>query len=101
MPSKHFLTPFHRVYSPQGRFLKSEYMYGTLGASSSLINLTDPHKHKTRRAILSPMFSQKSISALEGRVQDKLEQAMHIMKRHHIEGKPLDIQYLYRCILVC
>ena len=94
------LTPRHRVYGPQAKFLKSDFFYGDLGVASSLLNLTDPHKHKTRRAIYNPAFSQKSVSALEGMVQDKLEKAMHIMKRHHVEGNPFDIQKLYRCILV-
>ena len=95
-----YLTPFHRVYGPQAKFLKSEYFYNDLGVSSSLLTLTDPHKHKTRRAIYNPAFSKKSVSALESVMQDKLEKAIQIMKRHHIEGKPFDIQRLYRCILV-
>lgn len=98
--SKRCLTPFYRVHSPQTRFLKSEYFYADLGISNALLNLTDPHEHKIRRAIVNPLFSQKSVNVLASMVQDKLEQAMDVMKRHDLEGKPIDIQKLYRCILV-
>ncbi|KAF6227938.1 hypothetical protein HO133_007666 [Letharia lupina] len=89
---------FREVHGPQGKFLKSEYFYGTVGAPNALLSIRDPHEHKIRRAIVNPLFSQKSVNALASMVQDKLEQAMHIVRRRHLEGKPVDIQRLYRCI---
>lgn len=95
---KRCLTPFYRVFGPQGRFLKSEYFYGPLG--EAMVFLRDPHIHKTRRAIVNPMFSQKSVNARESMVQDHIEQAMHIMRKYDFEERPIDIQNLYRCIMV-
>lgn len=100
VPSKRCLTPFHRAHSPQGNFLKSYYFYGTIGAPNSLLIMRDPHEHKIRRTIVNPLFSQKSANALATMVQDKLEQALQILKRHDLEEKPIDIQRLYRCVTV-
>ena len=65
-----------------------------------MVFLRDPHIHKTRRAIVNPMFSQKAVNARENMVQDHIEQAMHIMRKYDFEEKPIDIQNLYRCIMV-
>lgn len=100
MPSKRCLTYFHRVHGPRERYLKADYLYGTMGAPNALLNLRDPHEHKIRRAIVNPVYSQKSIDGLASMVQDKLEQLINIMRRRNLEGKPTDIQKLYRCMTV-
>lgn len=100
MPSKRCLTQFRRVFSSLGSFPKSNYMYGTIGVPHSLLALRDVRIHNTRRAIVNPMFSQKSINTLASMVQDNLEKLIHIMRRHYLEGKPTDIQTLYRCLSV-
>ena len=100
MPFKQCLMSFHRVHGPQGSFLKSEYMYGTLGLPNALLFLRDPHIHKKRRALVNPLFSQKSISELASTLEDKLEQAMDIMRKQDRKGEPVEIQRLYRCIMV-
>ena len=75
-------------------------MYDAVGVPKALVILRDPHEHKIRRAIVNPLFSQKSANALATMVQDKLEQAMQTLRRHDFEKKPIDIQTLYRCITV-
>lgn len=89
---------YREVFSPQTRFHKSEYFYADLGISRALGNLTDPHEHKIRRAIVNPLFSQNSVNAFSNVVRDKLEEAIDVMKKHDLEGTPIDIQKLYRCI---
>ena len=98
MPLKRCLTPFDRVFGPQGKFLKAELLYGSV--NDAMVFLRDPRMHKTRRAIVNPIFSQKSVSALESMMQDHIKKVIHIMNTYESKGKPIDIQNLYRCMMV-
>ena len=63
-------------------------------------SLQDPRQHKIHRNIVNPLFSQRSVNTLSTMAQEKLENAVRIIKTHQFQGKPFDIQRLYRCISV-
>lgn len=71
-----------------------------MGAPSALLSLQDPHQHKVRRNVINPLFSKGSVNKLSAMVQEKVEKAVCIIEKHQFEDEPLDIQTLYRCILV-
>ncbi|KAK3171272.1 hypothetical protein OEA41_003356 [Lepraria neglecta] len=91
---------FREVHGPQGTCVKSKFFYGTVGAPAAFLSLQDPHQHKIRGKVVNPLFSERSVNTLSTMAQEKLEKAVRIIKTHHFQRKPLDIQRLYRCISV-
>ena len=90
----------HRVFCWHTEYYKAPYLYQNLGLSNSLISLCDPKKHKIHRSVVTPLFTKQSIDRLSSCVVDKVEDAVELMRQCNEQGKPVDIQLLYRCITV-
>jgi len=90
----------HRVFSWHSEYYKAPYLYEQLGVTSSLVSICDPKKHKIHRSVVTPLFAKQSIDRLAPTVADKVEDAVEVMRQCSAQGKPVDIQTLYRCITV-
>lgn len=91
---------YHRLYSWHSEYYKAPSFYEAIGISNSLVSICDPEKHKTHRSVVTPLFAKQSIDGLAPSVAGKVEDAVEVMKHCHAQGKPVDIQLLYRCITV-
>ncbi|KAL6232073.1 hypothetical protein BDW75DRAFT_243331 [Aspergillus navahoensis] len=88
------------VFKAQTEYYKAPYFYENLGITESLVGICNPHKHGLRRAIINPLFSKQSLDKLLPVVQDIVEHAANVLRKRYKEGKPTDVQKLYRCITV-
>ncbi|KAJ5746283.1 cytochrome P450 [Penicillium odoratum] len=89
-----------RVFKSPTEYYKAPYFYQNVGISESLVAILNPHKHRVRRAMISPLFSKNAMDKIMPLVQDIVEHAADILRKRYREGKSTDIQKLYRCITV-
>lgn len=70
----HFSDPraYADIYTNGTKFTKDPRLYMSFHEDESSFTFTDPREAKTRRDILAPMFSRKSILKLEGVVTRKV-----------------------------
>ncbi|KAJ5654239.1 cytochrome P450 [Penicillium lividum] len=91
---------YKEVFKSPTEYYKAPYFYQNVGVSESLVAILNPHKHRMRRAMISPLFSKNAMDKIMPLVQDIVEHAADILRKRYREGKSTDIQKLYRCITV-
>ena len=62
--------------------------------------MTDPHKHKIRRNLLNPLFTARSIDSTSLQTTRTVQRAMETAIADTQAGKTINIQQLFRRIMV-
>lgn len=93
------LSP-HRVFSSRSEFYKAPYLYDGFGAPGSILSMTDPHVHKIRRNLLNPLFSARATEGFSLRTTRRVQRALEIAVADAQAGKPINIEQLFRGIMV-
>jgi len=65
-------TAYHDIYNPSARWDKDRVQYASVGADHSTVCLIPYEESKQRKAILSSLFSRRSVLNLEGLVRRKV-----------------------------
>lgn len=95
----HFADPsaYVDIYTNGGtRFTKDPRLYMVMHEDQSSLCFIDPREAKTRRDIIAPMFSRKSILQLEQTVTAKVNALVRKVLIYEATGEPVDMHRAYR-----
>jgi cytochrome P450 len=60
------------IYRQGSKFIKDKDCYGTFHEDETSFCFIDPEEAKARRDIMSPLFSRKAVSKLQGVIRRKV-----------------------------
>jgi cytochrome P450 len=90
-----------RVFKVSTDFYKAPYFYEAFGFSTSLATITDPHRHKSLRTVVAPMFTGSSVDGMADQVYQMVCKATGIMAVRSQQGaQGLNVMHFLRCITV-
>ncbi|KAJ6520602.1 cytochrome P450 [Mycena vulgaris] len=80
----HFSDPdvFESIYGSHSTFVKDPTVYKAFRQDTSSFGLLDPHAAKTRREMLSPLFSRRATLKLEHVIQEKVDKLVDRILSH-------------------
>lgn len=95
----HFGTTqsFHEIYSNSNRWDKEATLYQSFGEDRSSFGFLTYREAKIRKDVLSPLFSKRAISELQGVVGKNIDRLCQSLKRENAKGKSCDMLFAYRC----
>ncbi|KZV89604.1 cytochrome P450 [Exidia glandulosa HHB12029] len=90
------LKAYSDIYTNGTRFTKDPRFYYNMHQPECSLTFMDRREAKTRRDILSPIFSRKSVLALEGVVANKVDTLVRNVLAYGTAGKPVNMHRAYR-----
>ncbi|THU89354.1 cytochrome P450 [Dendrothele bispora CBS 962.96] len=96
----HFSEPqaFTDIYTPGSTFVKSGELYAAFNLSQeSSLCFKNPHDVRTRRAMLSPLFSRRAVLKLRHVVLGKMDRLVLHLKNYP-RGGPVDLHSAFRSL---
>ena len=88
---------FQQVTRTGSKFIKEEHFYAGISCPSSSIGLIDPAKHRIRRQVLAPAFTQASVQDFSFHVEHKADQLYGVLETLSKSPAPLDIPGAVKC----
>ena len=88
---------FQQVSRTGSKFIKEEHFYVGISCPSSSIGLIDPAKHRIRRQVLAPAFTQASVQDFSSHVEHKADQLYGVLETLSKSPAPLDIPGAVKC----
>lgn len=82
------------------KYYKEPDFYKALGAEGAMASILDPKQHRMYRNHLRPLFASRAVDSVIPQLKVELEKATRILKMHHAEDRPLNIQSMYRAFTV-
>ncbi|KAF4594099.1 hypothetical protein EYR40_008898 [Pleurotus pulmonarius] len=90
-------TAFSDIYNAGSKFTKDPSFYQCFALPLSSFGTIDPHRSRSRREMLNPLFSRRAILRLESVVQNKVD---HLISRLLSESggvTPINLFMAFRC----
>ncbi|KAG7093582.1 hypothetical protein E1B28_007248 [Marasmius oreades] len=95
----HFSNPdaYNDIYAVGSRFAKDPDTYSAVTSFLHLFGVLDPQEALTRRTMIQPYFSKRSVSDRTWLVQQKVDQYLDELLLKHAKDKvPVDLEYALR-----
>ncbi|RAH68800.1 cytochrome P450 [Aspergillus aculeatinus CBS 121060] len=95
---------YQEMFSMTTKYYKEPDFYKALGAEGAMASILDPKQHRMYRNHLRPLFASRAVDSVIPQLKVELEKATRILKMHHAEDRPLNIQSMYRAFtsdMVC
>ncbi|KAI0306858.1 putative P450 monooxygenase [Multifurca ochricompacta] len=95
----HFARPtvYNEIYNAQNKWDKDYNYYRAFDADESFFTQTDYLKSKHSRALISNLFSRKTISDLQHLIRSRLEELCDALRTQNAAGKSSDIYLGFQC----
>ncbi|KIX08873.1 uncharacterized protein Z518_03530 [Rhinocladiella mackenziei CBS 650.93] len=99
----HFSRPetYHEIYNANNRWDKERSLYHSFGEDRSSFGFLEYKDAKSRKDVLSRVFSKKAIQEAEGLIEEKASQVIGLCEsfsRH--ADRPVDLFYAFRCMSI-
>ncbi|KAJ9138718.1 Cytochrome P450 [Pleurostoma richardsiae] len=94
------LSFYREVYSHGTKYMKDPSFYEAFGVKHSLLMFVNQAEHKERYDIIKSVFSRQSIEKLAPSVLSIVERGLKRAQQTIDEGRPWDIQQVYRSVTV-
>lgn len=88
---------FQDITKIGSKFVKEKSFYAGISCPSSSIGLVDPAKHRIRRQILAPAFTQARIQELSSQVEDKVNQLYRRLETLSRSPAPINMPSALKC----
>ncbi|KAL0570708.1 hypothetical protein V5O48_011259 [Marasmius crinis-equi] len=95
----HFSDPeaYSDIYAVGSKFKKDPDAYSPVATFLHLFGILDPHEALTRRSIIQPYFSKRSVLGRESVVQEKVDSFIHeLLDKYTKDKEPMDLEYTFR-----
>lgn len=88
---------FQKITRTGSKFIKDEHFYAGISCPSSSIGLIDPAKHRIRREVLAPAFTQASVQEFSSYVEYEADQLYRTLETLSKSPAPLNIPGAVKC----
>lgn len=88
---------FQDITRTGSKFIKEEHFYAGISCPSSSIGLVDPAKHRIRRQLLAPAFTQARIQELSSHFEDKVDQLYRKLETLATLPAPINLPGALKC----
>ena len=88
---------FQQITRTGSKFIKDEKFYAGISCPSSSIGLVDPAKHRIRRQVLAPAFTQASVQEFSSHVEQKADQLYKMLETLSESPAPLNLPGAVKC----
>ncbi|KKK12917.1 hypothetical protein P175DRAFT_0528276 [Aspergillus ochraceoroseus IBT 24754] len=90
---------YHIVFGTGSKYQKDITFYRDLmDAPGAFLSITDPYDFRQYRHHFSSLFSARAVTALLPTMMVELEKVSRILLAAKEEGKPVDLQHIYRSV---
>ncbi|KAK2626244.1 hypothetical protein QTJ16_004506 [Diplocarpon rosae] len=98
----HFAQPsaYHEIYNASARWDKERMLYQSFGQDHSSFGFLTYAESKSRKDVLQPLFSRRSILNIQSLVRGNFDHLVDILSRNDRAGKSADLLYAFRCFTV-
>ncbi|ROW03899.1 hypothetical protein VPNG_07309 [Cytospora leucostoma] len=88
------------VFKIGSKYLKSDRFYKCFASDYSVFNVSDPQDHRRKRAVLSPLFSQRAVYDLEHVIQDKIEHMLRKISELAENKEAVNFHFIFRAVTI-
>lgn len=89
-----------RIFNPRSSFLKEPQFYGALDAKGAFMSIVDPQEFRAYRQHYGSLFSTRAVMAMYPVIAANISKCSDVLLQSLTCGKPVDLQMLYRNMVV-